>query len=78
MTTNPFGVEYQQLHDKFEALKEAILKEYTGTIDNIQVEWSCDFQQAKRTTLKSFIETLPLPPKQRLVPRDGNYFKNLF
>ena len=71
MSENPFGIPYQQLHDKFEALKLEILNKYKGTIDTIVIEWACDFQKANRTTLKSFIETLPLPPKQRLVPRDG-------
>ena len=77
MTENPFGTPYQQLHKKFEALKVAILEKYKGTIDRIVVEWSCDFQRAKRTWLKSFIETLPLPPKYRLIPRDGKCLKDL-
>ena len=70
-STNPYGVPYQQINDKFEALKTAILKKYEGVIDEVVVCWSCDFQKLKSSTIKTFIETLPLPPKYRLVPRDG-------
>ena len=58
------------MHEKFEVLKESILKKYVGIIENVIVKWSCDWQHEKRTTLKEFIKTLPLPPKKRLIPRD--------
>ena len=70
-TANPFGVDYVEMHMKFEALKASILKKYAGIIDHIEVMYSCDFQALKRTTLKQFIENLPLPPKKRLIPRDA-------
>ena len=71
LSTNPYGIEYQQIHDKFEALKKAILEKYVGVISSIEVMWSCQWDKLKKTTLKSFIETLSLPPKFRLVPRNG-------
>ena len=51
------------------------MKKYIGIIDQIVVQWSCDFQREKRTKLQSFIENLSLPPKYRLVPRDGKELK---
>ena len=38
---------------------------------DIEVMYSCDFQHLKRTTLKPFIDSLPLPPKYRLIPREA-------
>ena len=43
---------------KFEALKAAILKKYVGTIEHVEVMYSCDFQAMKRTVLKEFIGNL--------------------
>ena len=56
---------------KFEALKASILKKYAGTIEKIEVMYSCDFQSMKRSVLKEFVENLPLAPKQRLIPREA-------
>ena len=53
---------------KFEALRASILKKYAGTIERVEIMYSCDFQELKRTTLKTFIENLPLPNRQRLIP----------
>ena len=56
---------------KFEALKASILKKYAGTIEKIEVMYSCDFQSMKRSILKEFVENLPLAPKQHLIPREA-------
>ena len=56
---------------KFEALKASILKKYVGTIEKIEVMYSCDFQSMKRYLFKEFVENLPLEPKQRLIPREA-------
>ena len=77
LSLSPFGIPYQEMHEKFEVLKESILKKYVGIIENVIVKWSCDWQHEKRTTLKEFIKTLPLPPKKRLIPRDGEEFNKL-
>ena len=68
---NPFGWKYADLHEKFELLKENILKKHGDIIDNIHVEWSCDFQNLKRTVIKDFIKSLPLQPNKRLIPREA-------
>ena len=68
---NPYGEQYLDIFSKFERLKENILKTYPDIIKHIEVMWSCQFQEIKRTTLKEFIASLSLPPKTRLVPRDS-------
>ena len=55
---------------KFEALRASILKKYAGTIERDEIMYSCDFQELKRTTLKTFIENLPLRNRQCLIPQD--------
>ena len=77
LSLSPFGIKYQEIHDKFKVLKDSILKKYVGVIEHIIVKWSCDWQQEKQTTLKEFIKTLSLPPKKRLIPRDGKIKKEL-
>ena len=70
-SVNPFGEPYIDLFDKFENLKRNILETYPDIIKHIEVMWSCDWQKLKRYELKDFISKLSLPPKYRLVPRDG-------
>ena len=68
---NPYGQRYLDLHTKFERLKENILETYPEIIENIQICWSCDWQEKKKNELKDFISSLSLPPRYRLIPRDG-------